>query len=40
MVYGEYALLNYAVGLMLMIIFMVIVTYRERNSIKALRQNS
>ena len=38
-VYGDYAIFNYAIGLLLMLAFMVIVVYRERSSIKALRQN-
>ncbi len=40
MVYGANAIVNYAIGLLLMLLFMVIVTYRERNSIKALRHNT
>lgn len=39
LIYGQHAILNYALGLMMMVLFLVIVTYRERNSIKALRQN-
>lgn len=39
-VYGEYAIFNYAIGLLLMLTFMVIVVYRERSSIKALRQSA
>ena len=40
MVYGEHPVQNYAVGLLLILLFLVIVTFRERNAIKSLRQNT
>lgn len=39
LIYGKHAIVNYSLGMMMMVLFLVIVTYRERNSIKALRQN-